>query len=110
MHLGKWDEVPVERQERIFGRRKISGAPLYATDPNASDELDPVYANDPQGRLGYLSVFNDVEGRPWHTACRVDKVGAQDQNINPNADLMAGSAALSVVDRIWRRKQARKAG
>ncbi|MEA2495778.1 MAG: deferrochelatase/peroxidase EfeB [Thermoleophilaceae bacterium] len=51
MHLDKWDKVPVERQERIFGRRKLSGAPLYATDPNASDELDPVYTNDPQGRL-----------------------------------------------------------
>ena len=51
MHLDKWDEVPVEQQERIFGRRKISGAPLYATDPNASDELDPIYTNDPQGRL-----------------------------------------------------------
>jgi deferrochelatase/peroxidase EfeB len=51
MHLQKWDEVPVERQERVFGRRKISGAPLYATDANAPDELDPVYTNDPQGRL-----------------------------------------------------------
>jgi deferrochelatase/peroxidase EfeB len=51
MHLEKWDELPVEQQERVFGRRKISGAPLYATDPNASDELDPVYTNDPQGRL-----------------------------------------------------------
>jgi deferrochelatase/peroxidase EfeB len=51
MHLEKWDKVPVEQQERVFGRRKISGAPLYATDPRASDELDPVYTNDPQGRL-----------------------------------------------------------
>jgi deferrochelatase/peroxidase EfeB len=51
MHLAKWDEVPVDQQERIFGRRKISGAPLYATDPHASDQLDPVYTNDPQGRL-----------------------------------------------------------
>ncbi|MEN3312805.1 MAG: deferrochelatase/peroxidase EfeB [Actinomycetota bacterium] len=51
MHLDKWDKVPVEEQERIFGRRKISGAPMYATDPNASDELDPIYTNDPQGRL-----------------------------------------------------------
>jgi deferrochelatase/peroxidase EfeB len=51
MHMDKWDQVPVEQQERIFGRRKISGAPMYATDPNASDELDPVYTNDPQGRL-----------------------------------------------------------
>jgi len=55
MHLEKWDEVPVEQQERVFGRRKISGAPLYATDPNASDELDPVYTNDPQGRLTPLN-------------------------------------------------------
>jgi deferrochelatase/peroxidase EfeB len=51
MHLDEWDKVPVDQQERIFGRRKISGAPLYATDPHASDELDPVYTNDPQGRL-----------------------------------------------------------
>jgi deferrochelatase/peroxidase EfeB len=51
MHLEKWDRVPVEQQERVFGRRKISGAPLYATDPNASDELDPIYTNDPRGRL-----------------------------------------------------------
>ena len=51
MHLDKWDELPVEQQERVFGRRKISGAPLYATDAHASDELDPVYTNDPQGRL-----------------------------------------------------------
>ncbi|HWE08239.1 MAG TPA: Dyp-type peroxidase, partial [Solirubrobacteraceae bacterium] len=55
MHLEKWDKVPVTQQERIFGRRKISGAPLYATDPNASDELDPVYTNDPQGRLTPLN-------------------------------------------------------
>jgi deferrochelatase/peroxidase EfeB len=51
MHMEKWDEVPVAQQERIFGRRKISGAPLYTTDPNASDELDPIYTNDPQGLL-----------------------------------------------------------
>lgn len=51
MHLETWDAVPVADQERIFGRRKISGAPLYATEPNASEELDPVYTNDPQGRL-----------------------------------------------------------
>jgi deferrochelatase/peroxidase EfeB len=51
MHMEQWDKVPVAQQERIFGRRKVSGAPLYTTDPNASDELDPVYTNDPQGLL-----------------------------------------------------------
>jgi deferrochelatase/peroxidase EfeB len=55
MHLDEWDTVPVEQQERIFGRRKVSGAPMYATNPNASDELDPVYTNDPQGRLTPLN-------------------------------------------------------
>jgi deferrochelatase/peroxidase EfeB len=55
MHLDEWDKVPVEQQERTFGRRKLSGAPLYATDPNASDELDPIYTNDPQGRLTPLN-------------------------------------------------------
>jgi deferrochelatase/peroxidase EfeB len=51
MLLGTWATVPVEQQERIFGRRKISGAPLYATSPTASDNLDPVYTNDPHGLL-----------------------------------------------------------
>ena len=55
MHLEKWDELPVAQQENVFGRRKISGAPLYATDPSASDELDPIYTNDPQGRLTPLN-------------------------------------------------------
>jgi deferrochelatase/peroxidase EfeB len=41
MHLDRWNRLPVAEQERIFGRRKISGAPLYATSPTASDELDP---------------------------------------------------------------------
>ena len=33
MFLDQWNVVPVGEQERIFGRRKISGAPLYATSP-----------------------------------------------------------------------------
>lgn len=36
MLLDKWAAVSVAEQERIFGRRKISGAPLYATSPTAS--------------------------------------------------------------------------
>jgi deferrochelatase/peroxidase EfeB len=51
MFLDKWNVVPVEEQERIFGRRKISGAPLYATSPTVSDNLDPIYTNDPDGLL-----------------------------------------------------------
>jgi deferrochelatase/peroxidase EfeB len=55
MFLDRWATVPVDEQERIFGRRKISGAPLYATSPTASDNLDPIYTNDPQGLLTPLS-------------------------------------------------------
>jgi deferrochelatase/peroxidase EfeB len=46
-----WQGVPLAQQERVFGRRKVSGAPMYALDPNASDELDPIYTNDPQGLI-----------------------------------------------------------
>jgi deferrochelatase/peroxidase EfeB len=47
--LEKWQRVPVAQQERIIGRRKDSGAPMYAMAANAPDELDPIYTNDPQG-------------------------------------------------------------
>jgi deferrochelatase/peroxidase EfeB len=47
----KWQRVPLARQERTFGRRKVSGAPMYALDPNASDQLDPIYTNDPHGLI-----------------------------------------------------------
>jgi deferrochelatase/peroxidase EfeB len=47
----EWQSVPLAEQERIFGRRKVSGAPMYALDPNAPDTLDPVYTNDPQGLI-----------------------------------------------------------
>jgi deferrochelatase/peroxidase EfeB len=56
MFLDTWKNVPVEEQERVFGRRKISGAPMYATSPNANDMLDPVYTNDPQGLLTPLNA------------------------------------------------------
>jgi deferrochelatase/peroxidase EfeB len=52
--VGKFQRVPLGQQERIFGRRKVSGAPIYATDPNASDLLDPIYTNDPQGVITAL--------------------------------------------------------
>jgi deferrochelatase/peroxidase EfeB len=51
----KWQGVPLAQQERIFGRRKVSGAPMYALDPNASDQLDPIYTNDPQGLITPLN-------------------------------------------------------
>jgi deferrochelatase/peroxidase EfeB len=53
--MEKWQRVPLATQERIFGRRKVSGAPMYALNPNASDLLDPVYTNDPQGLITPLN-------------------------------------------------------
>ena len=54
-HVDKWQGVPLTEQERIFGRRKVSGAPMYALDPNATDELDPIYTNDPHGLITALN-------------------------------------------------------
>jgi deferrochelatase/peroxidase EfeB len=51
----KWQGVPVAQQERIFGRRKASGAPMYAVSEHASELLDPVYTNDPQGLITPLN-------------------------------------------------------
>ncbi|MBE1603338.1 Dyp-type peroxidase [Actinopolymorpha pittospori] len=50
-NIEDWQKVPAAAQERIFGRRKVSGAPLYANSPDASDLLDPIYTNDPQGLI-----------------------------------------------------------
>ncbi|MGI8336723.1 Dyp-type peroxidase [Actinomadura scrupuli] len=50
-NIEKWQRVPLAQQERIFGRRKVSGAPMYAMSDNASDLLDPIYTNDPQGLI-----------------------------------------------------------
>ncbi|MGW0645719.1 Dyp-type peroxidase [Streptomyces badius] len=42
-----WDRVPLGEQERIFGRRKSTGAPL---DGNKESDT-PDYGRDPQGRV-----------------------------------------------------------
>ncbi|MEU4923373.1 Dyp-type peroxidase [Streptomyces parvus] len=42
-----WDRVPLGEQERIFGRRKATGAPLDGK--KESDPLD--YGRDPEGRV-----------------------------------------------------------
>jgi deferrochelatase/peroxidase EfeB len=47
----EWNKVPVGEQERVIGRRKVTGAPLYGTD----EGQDPVYTNDPQGRVTPLN-------------------------------------------------------
>jgi deferrochelatase/peroxidase EfeB len=56
MFLQEWDQVPVSDQEKIIGRRKDTGAPLYSTSPHAPDTFDPVYTNDPQGLVTPLNA------------------------------------------------------
>jgi deferrochelatase/peroxidase EfeB len=41
MHLTTWDKVPNGEQERILGRRKLSGAPMHATSPDTRTSSTP---------------------------------------------------------------------
>jgi len=52
MLVERWDRAALEEQEAIFGRRKVSGAPL-----SGEHESDlPVYTNDPQGTVTPLNA------------------------------------------------------
>lgn len=46
MFVEQWDRTPLREQEDIFGRHKVSGAPLGLSDEAAA----PDYAGDPRGR------------------------------------------------------------
>jgi deferrochelatase/peroxidase EfeB len=54
-NIEKWQKLSTAQQERVFGRRKATGAPMYATSPNASESFDPIYTNDPQGLITPLN-------------------------------------------------------
>lgn len=43
----RWDRAPLQEQEEIFGRRKMSGAPMAGG--KEYDDFD--YANDPEGEI-----------------------------------------------------------
>lgn len=44
----RWDRTPLAEQERVFGRAKITGAPL--DHPGGTEFDTPDYAADPEGR------------------------------------------------------------
>lgn len=44
----RWDRTPLQEQEAIIGRRKMSGAPL-GSGPAAGEHALPDYAADPEG-------------------------------------------------------------
>ncbi len=88
----RWDRTPLVEQERIFGRTKITGAPL---DRRGGSEADvPDFAADPDGRLvpldAHIRLANprDALGerhlilrRPFNYSNGVTRSGQLDQGL-----------------------------
>ncbi|SOB93381.1 iron uptake transporter deferrochelatase/peroxidase subunit [Rhodobacter maris] len=88
----RWDRTPLTEQERIFGRTKITGAPL---DQPAGSEADvPDYAADPEGEKvaldSHIRLANprDEAGerhlmlrRPFNYSNGVTRSGQLDQGL-----------------------------
>lgn len=99
----RWDRTPLLEQEMIFGRRKMSGAPL---DGGISEHDVPDYAADPDGTATPLDAHirlanprvaateaNLILRRPFNYSRGVMKNGQLDQGllfIAWQADLEAG--------------------
>ncbi|WP_313349422.1 iron uptake transporter deferrochelatase/peroxidase subunit [Paracoccus sp. (in: a-proteobacteria)] len=104
----RWDRAPLIEQERIFGRAKVTGAPLDA--PHASEYDAPDYTADPDGartptdshiRLANPrtpeSQRNLILRRPFNYSRGVLRNGQLDQGllfIAYQADLVAGFIAV----------------
>jgi deferrochelatase/peroxidase EfeB len=63
MMVERWDRAALDEQEEIFGRHKVSGAPL-----SGKLETDiPEYANDPEGEVipltAHIRLANPRDGR-----------------------------------------------
>jgi len=105
----RWDRTPLGEQERIFGRRKMSGAPLDA-GPLASEHDVPDYARDPEGEVtppdAHIRLANPrtraaaanlLLRRPFNYSNGVTASGQLDQGllfICYQADLEAGFIAV----------------
>ena len=101
----RWDRTPLGEQERIFGRRKMSGAPLDAPQ-DATEQALPDYKADPDGKLTPMdahirlanprtpeSARNLMLRRPFNYSRGVTKSGQLDQGllfISYQADLQRG--------------------
>ena len=108
----RWDRTPLGEQERIFGRRKITGAPLDGA-PDATEHHTPDYAADPEGRVTPLDAHirlanprtpdsqrNLVLRRAFNYSRGALKNGQLDQGllfICYQADLQAGFIAVQTL-------------
>jgi len=86
----RWDRTPLGEQERIIGRRKMSGAPMDA----AKESDTPDYAKDPDGKVTRLDAHirlanprtaetrkNLILRRPFNYSNGVTKNGQLDQGL-----------------------------
>jgi len=104
----RWDRTPLREQEQIFGRTKMTGAPLDA--PEAGEYAVPDYAADPEGVATPLDAHirlanprrpdserNLMLRRPFNYSRGVLRNGQLDQGllfIAYQADLEAGFIAV----------------
>lgn len=86
----RWDRTPLGEQQRIFGRKKMSGAPMGGTK-----ETDvPDYAKDPDGKITRLDAHirlanprtpdtrkNLILRRPFNYSNGITKNGQLDQGL-----------------------------
>ncbi len=105
----RWDRTPLREQQKIFGRRKESGAPLDGS-PHATEHDVPDYAADPAGEATPLDAHirlanprtkaaeqNLILRRPFNYTNGVAKNGQLDQGllfIAYQADLAKGFIAV----------------
>lgn len=105
----RWDRTPLVEQERIFGRAKMTGAPLDG-GPHATEADVPDYAADPDGARISMdahirmanprttdSARNLILRRPFNYSRGVVRNGQLDQGlifICYQADLEAGFIAV----------------
>jgi deferrochelatase/peroxidase EfeB len=104
----RWDRTPLGEQERIFGRVKMSGAPLDQRD--GQEFMVPDYTRDPDGEITPLDAHirlanprtpetrgNLILRRPFNYSNGVTKSGQLDQGllfICYQADLAQGFIAV----------------
>ena len=88
----EWNKVPVDQQELIIGRRKVTGAPLYGTDQNQ----DPVYNNDPQGVVtpldAHIRLANPQTPETAATSAILRRSYQYDRTPDPSGDVNIGHA------------------